>query len=154
MAQTAETVGELRGTIGETAGEWQTLRMAGFGATANFDSFIPGFTSFTIQGHKDSRLIFENSLSVTFVRRDDGSILEPSVLYFPTQSTVNFMESAERAVQIELDEFTVQDSSARISGRVTGTIRPVSISGIDITDDPDGAVPVNITFSTTAYPAE
>lgn len=151
-AQEIDVAGKIIGTIGEESSEWSTLKIQGMGASANFDSPMSGFTAYSIQGHEGSTPELTRAVSITFTRLDNGSIIEPGVVYLPTGSMSEFMESAEGAVQIGFDEFVQGDDFTTITGTVTGTIRPVARLGMNYVDDPSGTVPVNLTFSTKVFP--
>lgn len=151
-AQDIEVSGTITGTIDGVPGEWSTLQLDGMGSTANYSSFMPGFTGYTIQGHIGKTPALDRAVAITFTRMENGTITEPNVLYLHKGTMSEFFESAEGAVQITFDTFVEEPDLTTISGTVTGTVRPVSARGLEVDDDPASAIEVELTFDTKAYP--
>lgn len=151
-AQDIKVSGTITGTIDGVPGEWSTLAMDGMGSTASYGSFMPGFTTYTIQGHIGKTPVLDRAVAITFTRLDNGTLTEPSVLYLHEGNMTKFYESAEGAVQITFDSFVEAEDVKTISGSATGTVRPVRARGLETDDDPANALPIELRFDTKVYP--
>ncbi|MEM7439347.1 MAG: hypothetical protein AAF393_07095 [Pseudomonadota bacterium] len=150
-AQTIEPVGELAGEIGDATLIWQTLRMAGHGATATFEEIIPGLVSITVQGHLDGQFGMEKALSVSVSRTPQGHFVEGSVTYLASGSIRDFYESAPGSVTVSVKRFEETSDGGLIEGTAKGTLRRVRVEGVDVNEDDSDTIAVEVTFTSKLY---
>ena len=151
-AQEIVSAGEISGSVGEVEGPWYTLFAEDFGSTSSYSSFIPGFTSLTVQGHPSTSMAMKNAVAVTFTVLDNGAIQDPSALFLHEGSIRDFYESADSSVQIEVTSLEKIDDTYVVEGTATGTVYRTKIEGLDVSQDTSDSLAIDISFSSTVFP--
>ncbi|MEM1152638.1 MAG: hypothetical protein AAGI44_00760 [Pseudomonadota bacterium] len=146
-----QETGYIEGTIGDSQGQWLTLRRTFEGSassTGNFSSPMGTMTSYTLQGHEAKQFQIENSVSISFTNMN-GELIESGVNYFHSDDTWPFYGDNDGSVTIEISELEVSDDVAQVVGRVTGRI--YLMEGLTAEPDLSDYRDIDLRFNVTAY---